>query len=134
MTKVLVPGLECGEPKYRVCLHYRDWMPGEYIQDQIMQSVEASRRTIIVLSSSFIESVWGQLEFLAAHSQALQDRTNRLIIIVYGKVGVYDIFVFCCMCVNYLFVYLFIYYSINLQWYLGIRASLLLPRFLSALL
>ena len=86
--KELVPGLECGEPRYRVCLHYRDWVPGEYIQNQIMQSVEASRRTIVVLSSSFIESVWGQLEFRAAHSQALQDRTNRLIIIVYGKVCV----------------------------------------------
>nr|AUZ62382.1 toll like receptor [Portunus trituberculatus] len=86
VMKELVPGLECGEPKYRVCLHYRDWVPGEYIQNQIMQSVEASRRTIVVLSSSFIESVWGQLEFRAAHSQALQDRTNRLIIIVYGKI------------------------------------------------
>ncbi|KAK8390988.1 hypothetical protein O3P69_016971 [Scylla paramamosain] len=86
VMKELVPGLECGEPKYRVCLHYRDWVPGEYIQNQIVQSVEASRRTIVVLSSSFIESVWGQLEFCAAHSQTLQDHTNRLIIIVYGKI------------------------------------------------
>ncbi|XP_050734015.1 protein toll-like [Eriocheir sinensis] len=86
VMKVLVPGLECGEPRYRVCLHYRDWVPGEYIQNQIMQSVEASRRTIVVLSSNFIESVWGQLEFRAAHSQALQDRTNRIIVIVYGKI------------------------------------------------
>lgn len=86
VNKVLVPGLESGDPKYRVCLHYRDWIPGEYIQNQILQSVEASRRTLVVLSSNFIESVWGQLEFKAAHSQALQDRTNRLIIIVYGKI------------------------------------------------
>ncbi|KAG7174382.1 toll-like receptor Toll2-like 2 [Homarus americanus] len=85
VNKILVPGLECGDPKYRVCLHYRDWIPGEYIQNQIMQSVEASRRTIVVLSSNFIESVWGQLEFKAAHSQALQDKTNRLIVIVYGE-------------------------------------------------
>lgn len=83
----MVPGLESGDPKYRICLHYRDWIPGEYIQNQILQSVEASRRTIVVLSSNFIESVWGQLEFKAAHSQALQDRTNRIIIIVYGEVG-----------------------------------------------
>lgn len=86
VNKVLVPGLESGDPKYRVCLHYRDWIPGEYIQNQILQSVEASRRTLVVLSSNFIESVWGQLEFKAAHSQALQDRTNRLIVIVYGEI------------------------------------------------
>ncbi|KAG0716124.1 Protein toll [Chionoecetes opilio] len=85
VTKQLVPGLECGDPKYRVCLHYRDWVPGEYIQNQIMKSVDASRRTIVVLSSSFLESVWGKLEFRAAHSQALQDHTNRIIVIVYGK-------------------------------------------------
>lgn len=86
VNKVLVPGLESGDPRYRICLHYRDWIPGEYIQNQILQSVEASRRTIVVLSSNFIESVWGQLEFKAAHSQALQDRTNRIIIIVYGEI------------------------------------------------
>nr|AHL39101.1 toll receptor 2 [Macrobrachium rosenbergii] len=86
VNTVLVPGLENGDPKYRICLHYRDWVPGEYIQNQILQSVEASRRTIVVLSSNFIESVWGQLEFKAAHSQALQDGTSRIIVIVYGEI------------------------------------------------
>lgn len=87
MNDILVPGLENGDPKYRVCLHYRDWIPGEYIQEQILTSVKASRRTIVVLSKNFVESVWGQLEFKAAHSQALQDKTNRIIVVVYGEVG-----------------------------------------------
>ncbi|KAK7084380.1 hypothetical protein SK128_021957 [Halocaridina rubra] len=86
VNTVLVPKLESEDPKYRICLHYRDWIPGEYIQNQILQSVEASRRTIVILSSNFIESVWGQLEFKAAHSQALQDKTNRIIVIVYGEI------------------------------------------------
>ena len=87
MNNYPVPGLESGDPKYRVCLHYRDWVPGEYIQNQILNSVQASRRTIVVLSRNFVESVWGQLEFKAAHSQALQDHTNRIIVIVYGDVS-----------------------------------------------
>ncbi|KAA0187122.1 hypothetical protein HAZT_HAZT002599 [Hyalella azteca] len=86
VNETLVPGLESGDPKYRVCLHYRDWIPGEYIQEQILTSVKASRRTIVVLSKNFIESVWGQLEFKAAHSQALKDKTNRIIVVVYGDV------------------------------------------------
>ncbi|KAK3861725.1 hypothetical protein Pcinc_032341 [Petrolisthes cinctipes] len=86
VNKVLVPGLESGEPKYRVCLHYRDWVPGLLIQDQIMNSVESSRRTLVVLSPNFIESVWGQLEFRAAHSKALQDGTNRIIVIIHGEI------------------------------------------------
>jgi len=82
----LVPGLEAGNPPYRVCLHYRDWVPGEYIQDQILSSVTASHRTIVVLSPNFVGSMWGRLEFQAAHTQALKDRTNRLIVVVYGEV------------------------------------------------
>ncbi|KAK7084557.1 Toll5bp [Halocaridina rubra] len=86
VNTVLVPGLESGEPRYRVCIHYRDWAPGEYIQNQIDQSVEASRRTIVVLSSNFIQHVWGQIEFKTAHSKALKDKANRIIVIVLGKV------------------------------------------------
>nr|AOG75607.1 Toll3 [Procambarus clarkii] len=86
VNSVLVPGLESGDPKYKVCLHYRDWIPGEYIQNQIDQSIEASSRTIVILSSNFIENVWGQLEFKTAHSKALKDKTNKIIVIVFGEV------------------------------------------------
>lgn len=91
---MLVPGLESGDPKYRVCLHYRDWTPGGYIQTQIDQSIEASRRTIVVLSNNFIENVWGQIEFKTAHSKALKDKTNRIIVIVFGEVGSENFMVF----------------------------------------
>ncbi|XP_076049583.1 uncharacterized protein LOC143029843 isoform X2 [Oratosquilla oratoria] len=84
INRILVPGLESGEPRYQLCLHYRDWVPGEFIEDQIMHSVQASRRTIILLSSNFIKSDWGRLEFKAAHCQALKDQINRIIIIVHG--------------------------------------------------
>nr|CDO91661.1 Toll-like receptor [Carcinus maenas] len=86
VNTVLVPGLECGEPKYRVCLHYRDWLPGEYIQNQINQSIEDSHRTIVILSSNFIENVWGQIEFKTAHSKALKEKSKNIIVIVLGQV------------------------------------------------
>nr|AGK90305.1 toll-like receptor [Eriocheir sinensis] len=86
VNTVLVPGLECGEPRYRVCLHYRDWVPGEYIQNQIDQSIEDSHRTIVVLSSNFIENVWGQIEFKTAHSKALREKSKKIIVIVLGQV------------------------------------------------
>ena len=52
------------------------------IPDQILQSVQSSRRTIIVLSTAYIESMWTKLEFRAAHTQALEDRCRRLILVV----------------------------------------------------
>nr|AHL39100.1 toll receptor 1 [Macrobrachium rosenbergii] len=90
VNNILVPGLENEDPKYKLCLHYRDWVPGDYIQNQIHHSVEESRRTIVVLSRNFIENVWGQFEFKAAHSKALKDKTNRVIVIVLGEVPPQD--------------------------------------------
>jgi len=73
------------EHKYKCLIHTRDWNVGEMIPDQIIHSVESSRRTIIVLSKSYIDSMWTKLEFRAAHKQALQDRTQRVIIVVLGE-------------------------------------------------
>ena len=39
------------------------------IPDQIIQSVESSRRTLIVLSKAYVDSMWTKLEFRAAHTQ-----------------------------------------------------------------
>ena len=42
------------------------------IPDQIIQSVEQSRRTLIVLSKAYVDSMWTKLEFRAAHTQVDQ--------------------------------------------------------------
>ena len=79
VEKDLLGGLESPEDnseKYKCLIHTRDWNAGEMIPDQIMHSVESSRRTIIVLSRSYIEAMWTKLEFRAAHTQALQDNTQ----------------------------------------------------------
>jgi protein toll len=55
------------------------------IPDQIIQSVEQSRRTLIVLSKAYVDSMWTKLEFRAAHTQALQDKTQRVILVVRDK-------------------------------------------------
>nr|SOU94107.1 Toll gene [Glomeris marginata] len=86
VANYLLPGLEQGVPRYKLCIHYRDWLAGEWIPDQIIRSVNESKRTIVVLSKHFIQSVWGRLEFRTAYHQALQDRTNRIIVVVVGEV------------------------------------------------
>jgi len=81
VEKVLYPGLG----QYSCCIHTVHWEVGRMIPDQIIESVEMSRRTIIVLSKGYLESGWTKLEFKAAHKQALQDKTQRVIIVLHGS-------------------------------------------------
>ena len=80
---VLLPGLERPEDevhaRYKCLVHSRDWVPGEAIPDQILGSVESSRRTVIVLSRDFVTSMWSNMEFRTAHSKAIKENVQVMI-------------------------------------------------------
>ncbi|XP_031767967.2 protein toll-like isoform X2 [Galleria mellonella] len=83
----LVPQLE-GEPhRFKLCIDTRDWVVGEWIPVQVALSVEESRRTIILLSCNFLDSVWGRLEFRTAHKSAMRENRSRVIIVLLEDVG-----------------------------------------------
>lgn len=81
VSEKLVPVLE-GEHKFKLCVHYRDWVIGDMIPAQIARSVERSRRTIVVLSRSFLKSTWASLEFRAANIRAQKEKRARVLVVV----------------------------------------------------
>ena len=74
---ILLSGLERPEKtedqRYKCLIHNRDWAPGTPIPDQILQSVENSRRTVIVLSQHYLQSMWSNMEFQAAHVKTMEE-------------------------------------------------------------
>lgn len=86
VVETLAPVLENGDPQYKLCLHYRDFPVGAYIADTIVQAIDSSRRTIMILSKNFIKSEWCRFEFKSAHHQVLRDRRRCLIVILLGDV------------------------------------------------
>ncbi|KAL1448931.1 hypothetical protein WDU94_000180 [Cyamophila willieti] len=81
VVHTLLPELE---KSFKICHHERDFVPGEWIIDQIQEKVDKSRRTIIVLTEPFLNSYWGMYEFRTAHAQAAKDNCARVIILILG--------------------------------------------------
>ncbi|XP_056632455.1 protein toll-like [Diorhabda sublineata] len=81
----LLPVLESGPRPFKTCIHDRDWEPGEMILTHIANSVRNSRRTLVVLSNNFLDSVWGIHEFKTAHTQAVKEGRARVVVIKYSE-------------------------------------------------
>ncbi|KAL3882135.1 hypothetical protein ACJMK2_028506 [Sinanodonta woodiana] len=81
----LIPVLE-KNMNYRLCVHYRDFPVGAAIADNILSSVESSKRVIVVLSKHFVESEWCHYEFQIAHQRLLAEKKNRIIMILLGDI------------------------------------------------
>ncbi|XP_071091129.1 protein toll-like [Haliotis cracherodii] len=94
VVKTLLPRLESGSPdgnNFRLCLHQRDFAVGAAIADNICQSVEASRHTILVLSRKFLESEWCLMEFRTAFHQSLIEKKKHLILVLLEDIPVSEL-------------------------------------------
>ncbi|XP_073325433.1 toll-like receptor 2 [Pagrus major] len=77
----LVPELEQTEPPLRLCLHKRDFLPGGWILDNIMDAIEKSHRTLFVLSQHFVNSEWCKYELDYTHFR-LFDRNDDAAVLI----------------------------------------------------
>ena len=61
----------------RLCVHQRDFTPGKDIATNITSAIHRSRKTLIVLSKSFLESNWCVFEFNMARMEEIYAREGR---------------------------------------------------------
>uniref|UniRef100_A0A672YL23 Toll-like receptor 2 n=1 Tax=Sphaeramia orbicularis TaxID=375764 RepID=A0A672YL23_9TELE len=60
-----------------LCLHKRDFLPGQWIVDNIISAIERSRRTVFILSENFLQSDWCRYELDFSHFQLFDGHTDR---------------------------------------------------------
>jgi Leucine-rich repeat (LRR) protein len=65
-----------------LCVHDRDWLLGRDIVDNIVQSIESSRKILLVVSNAFAISQWCQLELTMAQHRLLEEDRNALILVL----------------------------------------------------
>ncbi|XP_076844481.1 toll-like receptor 18 [Brachyhypopomus gauderio] len=78
----LLSHLENSQPPYRICIHERDFMPGKWIIDNIIQNIENSRKVIFVLSRHFVNSEWCNYELYFAQQRAIGKTFSDVILVV----------------------------------------------------
>ena len=77
----------------KLCLHQRDFLPGNAIADNITGSINQSRKTIIILSKSFLKSKWCQFEYNMARMESIYSRggEDMVVLIMYERISVKDL-------------------------------------------
>ncbi|XP_042259707.1 toll-like receptor 1 [Thunnus maccoyii] len=76
----LVPSLEGAG--FSLCVHERDFVPGDWIIDNIINCVEASYKTLFVLSKHFVQSEWCNYELFFAQHRAISVQQDSLVFIL----------------------------------------------------
>ncbi|NXJ86181.1 TLR22 protein, partial [Trogon melanurus] len=79
---IMVRELEQACPPFRLCLHKRDFVPGKWIVDNIIDSIEKSHKTLFVLSEHFVQSEWCKYELDFSHFRLFDENNDAAILIL----------------------------------------------------
>ncbi|KAH8359964.1 hypothetical protein KR093_009792, partial [Drosophila rubida] len=83
-----VEKLENGPREFKLCFYQRDWVIGASIPQCILDSIDESKRVIILLTEDFLKSTWGLFELRTAIRATNSDEDKRLIVILYPGVEI----------------------------------------------
>ncbi|XP_077986540.1 uncharacterized protein LOC144440942 [Glandiceps talaboti] len=83
----LIPHLEnIDPPNFKLCLHERDFMPGIDIFDNILESIETSHKTMLILSPGFAQSEWCYFEMRMAQDHLFRQKRNLLLLVLLHEI------------------------------------------------
>ncbi|XP_054851004.1 toll-like receptor 13 [Eublepharis macularius] len=81
VKNLLVKLEEEGEPSFRLCFGPRDFAPGEYFMNNVQNGISQSRKTLCLVSKSYLESEWCSLEIQLACSKIYYHGQDPLVVV-----------------------------------------------------
>ncbi|KAF7227054.1 toll-like receptor 21 [Nothobranchius furzeri] len=81
VMRQLLPNLEGNGSGLKLCLHHRDFELGRNIVDNIVAAVYSSRKTVCVVSRSFLQSEWCSLEIQLASYRLFDEHRDVLLLV-----------------------------------------------------
>ena len=67
---------------YKVCIDYKDFIPGGYIVSNIARCIWRSKHTLFVVSRSFLRSGWSKVEFEITQAKIRQVQGSLILIML----------------------------------------------------
>ncbi|XP_053493184.1 toll-like receptor 8 [Ictalurus furcatus] len=77
---------EQGDHFLPVCLEERDWLPGCPILDSLTQSIRQSRKTVFVLTHSYVKSGSFKMAMYLAHQRLLDESEDVIVLLLLDPV------------------------------------------------
>lgn len=84
MRSTLQPMLE-GDCGYTLSLHYREFLPGVNIVDNIVEFMYDSRKILIVVTPKFLSSEWCMFE-VDQGIRRMMEKPNALVVIMLNEI------------------------------------------------
>ncbi|KAF0297766.1 Toll-like receptor 2 type-2 [Amphibalanus amphitrite] len=82
----MIEQLEKTPPFYRLCVYERDFEIGNVISECILESINTSRKSILVLTDHFAKSHWCRWEMNLVQCRLFEQTRDDLILVKLGKI------------------------------------------------
>ena len=83
VINTILAGLEKNQdPPFKLCIHSRDFKPGDPIFDNIQKAISQSNSAIMIMSQAFVDSIWCKAEFEQCFIENLKDPAFKLFLIM----------------------------------------------------
>ncbi|XP_071145040.1 toll-like receptor 4 [Mytilus edulis] len=92
IIKECLPNLEV-KRNLKLCIHQRDFIPGEDITVNITSAIHDSKKTICIMTRSFLDSYYCNFEFNMARMENIYHRNgqNILFLVFYEQIPAQDL-------------------------------------------